>query len=260
VYDPTERRGPARFLQQTYSDWDYVNVAKLFRTQECDAYERLALGELIDSTTGDYRKSILQLFDQLNQDDSSSAIFRAFVTMKLYEIARMRPEEWGFQWAPDATRHIQQLQDLGAGQLQSGDWMVRGQVAKFEKPLQKYFVEARKVSLENEAEFLRQIARQTCEQGLVFAGFVDGTGKPVLHETTIPGGELWGWDASSSTVQLLFRRAASGALEKTGSPMPYTPLLAFSGDRQKILLDAQQAMAQPAGSIASVLPPFFSGL
>jgi hypothetical protein len=261
VYDPAERRGPVRFLQQTYSDWDYAQVTKLFRTQECDAYERLGLGELIDSNTGNYRKSILQLFDRLNQDENSSAIFRAFVTMKLYEIARMRPMEWGFQWAPDSARHIEHLHDLGAGQLQSGDWMVRDQVAKFEKPLQKYFAEARKVSLENEAESLRQIARQTSEQGFVFAGFIDSEGSPVLHDTTIPAAELWGWDASSSSVQLLFRRAsAGGVLEKIGNPMPYTPLLAFPGDRRKILLDAQQAMAQSTGPITSALPPFFSGL
>jgi hypothetical protein len=257
IYDPTERRNALHFTPQTYSDWDYVKVTKLFRTQECDAYERLGLGEWIDSNTGNYQKPVLQLFDQLNQDDDSSAIFRAFVTMKLYELARMRPLDWGLQWAPDAARNIRKLEELGAGELQSGDWMVRSQAAKYEKELKMFFADARTVSLEKEAQFLRQLARQTCEQGFLFAGFVGLDGTPVLRQITIPGAEYWGWDARSTSAGLLFRRASNGAnLEKLGEPMPGTPLLVFPGDRGKILLDAQRA----PGAMAAVLPPFFTGL
>ncbi|HUD83478.1 MAG TPA: hypothetical protein VMQ67_08235, partial [Candidatus Saccharimonadales bacterium] len=257
IYDPTERRNALHFTPQTYSDWDYVKVTKLFCTQECDAYERLGLGEWIDSNTGNYQKPVLQLFDQLNQDDDSSAIFRAFVTMKLYEMAQMRPLDWGLQWAPDAARNIRKLEELGAGELQSGDWMVRSQAAKYEKELKMFFADARTVSLEKEAQFLRQLARQTCEQGFLFAGFVGLDGTPVLRQITIPGAEYWGWDARSASVGLLFRRASNGAnLAKLGEPMPGTPLLVFPGDRGKILLDAQRA----PDAMAAVLPPFFTGL
>jgi hypothetical protein len=257
IYDPAERRNALRFMRQSYSDWDYVKVRKLFRTQECDAYERLGLGDWIDSNTGNFQKPMLQLFDQLNQDDNSSAIFRAFVTMKLYELARTRPLDWGLQWAPDAARNIRKLEELGAGELQSGDWMVRSKAAKYERELQMFFAEARTVSLENEAQFLRRLARQTCEQGFVFAGFVGLDGAPVLRRIVIPRAEYWGWDARSASAGLLFRRASNGAdLEKLGEPMPCTPLLVFPGDRGKILLDAQQA----ARATAAGLPPFFSGL
>jgi hypothetical protein len=261
IYDPTENRGSVEFTAQTYSDWDYVKVTRLFRTQECDAYARLGLGELIDSTTGNYQKSILQLFDQLNEDDNSSALFRAFVTMKLDELARMRPLEWGLQWAPDASRDAQELRDLGAGRIQSGDWMSREQVEKYEKPLQKHFLRARKISVEAEGQFLRQLVRQTCEQGFLFAGFAGAGGTPVLRQTSVPGAEYWGWSAQSGLAALLFRRAANGGnLEKLGDPMPYTPLLVFPGDRRKILLDAQQATSQSAAETVAFLPPFFSGL
>jgi hypothetical protein len=257
IYDPAERRDGVHFIAQTYSDWDYVKVTKLFRTQECDAYERLGLGEWIDSNTGNYQKPLLQLFDQLNQDDNTSAIFRAFVTLKLYDLARMRPLEWGLQWAPDAARNIRKLEELGAGELKSGDWMARGQTAKYERELEAFFAGARMVSLEKEAQFLRQLARQSCEHGFIFAGFVGLDGAPVFRRIVIPEAEYWGWDARSSSARLLFRRAPDGAtLEKLGEPMPGTPLLVFPGDRRKILIDAQQA----AGATAAVLPPFFSGL
>jgi hypothetical protein len=261
VYDPAERHGPLHFVQEEYSDWDYVKVTKLFRTQECDAYERLGLGALIDSNTGDYQKPMLKLFDQLNQDENSMAVFRAFVMMRLYELAQMRPLEWGLQWAPDAAREIRKLQELGAGGLQSGDWMVRAQAAKYEKELQKCFAEARTVSLEKNAQFLRQLARQTCEQGFIFAGFVGSDAAPVLRRITIPGAEYWGWDTRSRAAGLLFRRGSNGAdLEMLGEPMPFTPLLVFPGDRRKILLDTQQGMAPAAVVPAADLPPFFSGL
>jgi hypothetical protein len=263
VYDPAERRNAPHFSQQTYSDWDYIKIIKLFRTQECDAYDRLGLGEWIDSNTGNFQKPVLQLFDQLNQDDNSSAIFRAFVTIKLYELARMRPLDWGLQWAPDAARNIRRLEELGAGDLQSGDWMVRGQAAKYEKELRMFFAEARTVPLWNEAQFHCELARQTCEQGFLFAGFVGLDGAPILRRIVIPRAEYWGWDARSASASLLFRRASDGAaLEKLGEPMPCTPLLVFPGDRRKILLDAQPAAgaAASAASAASVLPPFFSGL
>ena len=33
------------FVQTAYSDWDYIKVKRLYRTRECDSYERLGLGE-----------------------------------------------------------------------------------------------------------------------------------------------------------------------------------------------------------------------
>jgi hypothetical protein len=257
IYDPAEKPNELHFVQQTYSDWDYLKVRKLFRTQECDAYERLGLGDWIDSNTGSYKKPILQLLDQLNRDDESSAVFRAFVTMKLYDLARMRPLAWGLQWAPDAAREIRKLEELGAGEIQSGDWMVRAQSEKYENELRKFFAQARTVSLEKEAQFHRGLARKTCEQGFLLAGYVGLDGEPALRRIVIPGAEYWGWDARSSSVGLLFRRAPGATdVERLGEPMSGSPLLVFPGDRRKILIDSEQA----AGATASVLPPFFNGL
>jgi hypothetical protein len=144
---------------RSYDNWDYANFIRKFRTQECETFERIGLGELIDPNTGNYQKSILQLFDQLNQEDYSSAVFRAFVTLKLNALAGLRPEQWAMQWSPGAARHIQMLKDLGAPDLKSGDWMVRSKIAKYEAPLKKYFDSVRGVSVENQAKFLRRFCR-----------------------------------------------------------------------------------------------------
>ena len=103
VYDPAQYRDNARFLPEAYSDWDYISILRSNRTQECESFERIGLAELIDANTGHYQKPILQLFDQLNRDDSSSAIFRAARTSSLLVVTDM-PSATGTAQAGDSVR------------------------------------------------------------------------------------------------------------------------------------------------------------
>ena len=101
VYDPRRFHDTSRFVPQTYSDWDYSSIIKTNRAPECDSFERIGLGDLIDPNTGNYQKPILQLFDQLNRDDNASALFRAFVTMKLISPWPISARTNGdMQWCP----------------------------------------------------------------------------------------------------------------------------------------------------------------
>src|SRR3954467_114408 len=155
--------------------------------------QRLGLNELIDSNTGHYRKSILELLDGLLQDTDSSALFRAFVSLKLFEIADMRPAEWGLQWSPSATLHLQALKSLGAQNLHSGEWLVTNLVDQYIGPLEEYFRRVRSLSFEKEARFFQRLARRACETGFDFAGFVDPHGETVLTRTNSASKEYWGW-------------------------------------------------------------------
>jgi hypothetical protein len=261
VYDPSDSRDASRFAIQSYSDWDYATVKKMFRTQECETFERIGLGELIDPNTGNYQKSILQLFDQLNQEENSSAVFRAFVTLKLFALAELRPEQWGMQWAPSTARHIQALKDMGATDLKSGDWMVRSQSAKYEAPLQRLFERARGVSLEKQAKFLQQLARATCDADFSYAGFIDVNGHPVLRQINAPVPEYWGWGGGSRSPILLLRKTGgAAAFDKIAEPLPFTPVFVFNGDRRRLLNETARATSYPASQIAGILPPFFAGL
>jgi hypothetical protein len=259
VYDPVGSRDTPHFVQQSYDDWDYSEVKKLFRTEECNTFERLGLGDLIDPNTGNYQKPILELLDQLNHEENASAVFRAIVTLKLFALAGLRPEEWGLRWAPGAAQHLQALKDLGALDLKSGDWLVRSQLGKYETPLQKYFEKARTVPLEKQAKFLRQLVRETCLAGFSFAGFVDGAGRPVLRQINSPAADYWGWGGRAASAVLLFRKAGGGeALDKIAEPLPFTPLFVFMGDRQNLVHEAAQAAAYPASQAAAILLPFFA--
>jgi hypothetical protein len=260
VYDPAASPDFLHFVTKSYSDWDYAAVNPLSRIQECQAFARIGLGELIDSNTGNYQKPVLQLFDLLNQADNASALFRAFVTLKLFAMAESRPEDWGMQWCPDAARHIQALQEA-APDLKSGDWLVPVQSVKYETPLRKCFERMRNVSLQKQAQFLQQLASQTCTAAFSYAGFIDVDGRPVLRQIIPSVPEYWGWDSGSRSAVLLLRNTGGAAvLDKVAEPLPFSPLFIFNGDRQRLLNETARAASYPAGQMTDILPPFFAAL
>jgi hypothetical protein len=260
VYDPEIYRDTVRFGHETYSDWDYDTILKTNRTAECESFERIGLGDLIDPNTGNYQKSILQLLDQLSRDDNSTAIFRAFVSMRLFDIARLRAADWGMNWCPSAARHYQALKDLGALDLKSGDWMAPAPLAKYEAAFARYFDRARKTSLEKEAALLERLTQQACQTDFSFAGYVDAEGRPVVRHSTAAWQEYWGWGANPESALLLFRKPGAGPFQKLAEPLPFTPLFTFNGDRRALLNDTTQAVSYPVAQTAEILPPFFAGI
>jgi hypothetical protein len=259
VYDPSASPIILRFSQQYYDAYNWADIQKGPRLPECESFERLGLGELIDPNTGNYLKPILQLLDQLNKETNASAVFRAIVTLKLFDLARPRPEEWGLQWCPGAAQHLQGLTDLGAMDLRSGDWMVPSQSVKYEAPLRKYFESAGAVSLERQARFLQHLVGETCRAGFTFAGFVDGDGRLVLQPLHSPATEYWGWGNRPPSAVLLFRKGSGGeALNRIAEPLPFTPLFVFKDDCRKLLKEAEQAVPYPAGQAVAILLPLFA--
>lgn len=259
VYDPEIFNDTSRFIPTAYSDWDFSEITKSNRTAECETFERIGLGDLIDPNTGNYQKPVFQLLDQLNRDDNASPLFRAVVALKLFGLAQLRPDDWGWQWCPAAARELQALKDLGALDLKSGDWMVRVPAAKYEAPLQNYFAKARLVPLEKEARLLEQLAQQTCQTDFTYAGFIDIDGRPMLRHLTMPVAEYWGWSGGSESAVLLLRKTpGANGLVKVTDPLPLTPLFIFNGERRQLLDDTLRDTSYPRGQTADILPPFFS--
>lgn len=261
VYDPIKFPDNLRFEQASVSTWDYTNITLMGLTKEARAFQDMGIGDLIDPNTGNYQKPILQLLDELNRDTETSAMFRAFVSLKLYAIAELHPSAWGVQWSPSAPVHIQALKDLGAANLRSGDWLVRNQYATFEQPLENYFEKARAISLEKQARFFQMLTRQACDAGFAFAGFVDAKGSPVTSRTSVAGTECWGWSTRSDSPVLLFRRTGGNdAWKQLDDPLPFSPLFVFNEDRRRLLDRAAAGTLYPVRSTTALLPPLFSGI
>jgi hypothetical protein len=261
IYDPKKSPSNLRFEQQSIDSWDYIKVEYKGLARECFAFQRLGLGDLLDPNTGGYQKTILELLDRINQDTDSSAIFRAYVSLKLFAVPEQRPLEWGLQWAPSAAKHIQTLKEKRAGELQSGDWLVPSQISMYEEPLKKHFEQARAISFQNEASFFHRLTWQACSKGFAFAGFIDAAGNPVITRTNAIRGEYWGWASRSRSPALLLRRTEGGSnWQKLDEPLRLTPLFIFLGDRGLLLDQTAKATFYPLRSAGAVLPPLFNGL
>lgn len=273
VYDTEDKDTPTdhvAYVRKPYSDLDYSSFDKLKTNQESVTYDHLELTNLIGGETGDYQKPILQLLDQLNQE-KSSAVFRAIVSLRLFALADLRRREWGLVWCPDAAKHIQAIKDLGAQSLRSGDWMIPSVRDKMtpsgetiENALSKHFTAACAVSLEKQARFLQELTHDACAAGFAFAGFVESDGRPVLrpispYDPSWSDPDYWGWDnGHTPSVALLFRKTTGGnALLKITDPLPFTPLFVFQGDRQRLVNHAAVDATYPASQVEDVLPRFF---
>ena len=261
LYDPQKYPGTLRFEENYIDSWDYVKVEEIGLTKESDAFQRLGLRDLVDSNTGNYQISILELLDRLSQDRDSSGIFRAFLALKLSELAALRPTDWGLQWSPSASTHLQILKASGGAFVKSGDWMVPNQVALYETPLRKHFEQMRAISFDKEARFFHQLARQACEAGFAFAGFVDAKGVPKVNKSNAIRGEFWGWSSRTSLPALLLRKTTGAdAWQKLDEPLPFTPLFVFLGDRRLVLEQSAKATLYTLRGPEAALPPLFAGL
>ncbi len=261
VYDPTQFPDQAQFEQSSYDDWDYTNVSYIGMIKESRSFQDWQLGDLIDPNTGNYQKSILQLLDQISQDQEASAIFRAYISLRLFEIAELRPVEWGLSWCPGAAVHIQSLKDLGAGNLRSGDWLVGARYPVYEQALKQYFDRARANSLERQARFFKLLDRRACEAGFDYVGFADANGYPRFNQANSTGLECWGWSLRSYSPAVVLRRTeASQPWVKPDALLPFTPLFVFREDRRVLLKQASDTSGYPSPAVSSFLPPLFSGL
>jgi len=261
IYDPTQYFDQLYLQQKSFDDWDYTNALSLGLTKESALFQNLGLRDLIDPNTGNYAKSILQLLDELSQNNDASAMFRAYVSLRLFEIAELRPVDWGLLWSPGAAPHIQNLRGLGALELHSGDWMIPKQYRISEKPFKEYFAQARTNSLEKQAEFFQVLTRRACGAGFAFAGFADVNGKPVLNQIDPGALEVWGWNRrSSSLVRLLRRTTGNEAWQPVEPLLPFTPLFVFGEDRHKLLTAVAAATQYPLAAAEPFLPPLFSGI
>jgi hypothetical protein len=265
IYDPRAHPDALHFERYTNSDWDYKRIEPLGLLQEAAAFQhRIRVRELIDSNTGRYQKSVLEVLDQINAETDrndasrySSPLFCGWLSMRVFELARLRPTDWGLQWCPSAAHHLQELEKWSADKIQSGDWMVPDRLRHGED-LQKCFDAVRGRSFQKEGIFLQRLARRACEAGFDFAGFVDAQGKPRALRPNVSRGEYWGWSAGSRTPALVFRTSTEG--EPCQPPLAFSPLFALREDRRALLAQAANSAQTPISTMEQNLPPLFSGL
>lgn len=258
VYDPGHSPGSIAFNPAQY-DSAHFGVEDLGRPKERDTFERVRLKQLMDQDGAKYLEPLLGILDALNRETESSPLFRAFLALRLCEIIELRPVEWGGAWSPALAADRQRLQELGAGALQSGDWMCPDRARPLERALEEHFQRARQVSYWQQARFLYELTRRTVAAGVALAGRADALGKPLLGAAPADQAELWGWAGGQRKPALLFRYRASGETYVPVNPaLPFTPLFILRADRRQLLSETTQAAAGRASELGAYLPPLFA--
>lgn len=163
VYDPRESPGALNFAQKEFGSLDY-NVQEPTPSPERELYRRLGLENILDAATGKYQASLLQVLDDINLDRTASALFRAWLFMRICEMIDAQPVQWSAIWTPSLAQDRTNLVRLGALQIRSGDWFVPAKSAAAPR-FGSHFNRVTH-SYARQAAFFKRLAPQISAQGL----------------------------------------------------------------------------------------------
>lgn len=257
IYDPKDSPEALVFRRQEFIS--NVQFEELGRIAESSAFELAGLKQLFDSSGANYGGALLNILDQINREEKSSPLFRAWLALRLLELLELRPVSWGAAWSSAVIADWQRLRELGVGDLRSGDWLVPTRQREWEGRLEEYFKATRSVSYVAQARFLHALACRASEAGFALVGHVASDGKPPLGAAPPDGLELWGWAANPRVPSLLFRyHSTEKRFAAVSAPLPFSPLLIFRGDRRQLPTKVRESLGTRASDAGAYLPPLFA--
>lgn len=235
---------------------------------ECEFFLRSGIRTIVapEGERGRGGISLLAIMDAIKDGDRFDPVFRAAVHLRLAALARVRPLEWGWAWAPTAQEHARALESVATSTelgIRSTDWLLPGENPRrreLEGRLGALYAAMPRVSYELQARALRRIASEGVTRGTVFSGFTGPDGQPVLHPRAPAALLLWGWPRSGDRPVVVFARGGAGEPWRAVADSPiFGPLFAPPVPPAQILGEIRDALRIPADSpeLSGQLPPFF---
>lgn len=237
AYDPISSPDGIRFQKQQFADADY-EMTELPASPEKKLLEDTGLDGLASGTESGHATGALDLIEKLHHDETASPVFRAYLLNRVLTMTDARPDQFGMQWAPALKPLRKKLRELGAEDIQPGDWIVPRRIEKFTASMQSYFNEAKKTALKKQAVFLYELTSKAASDGFQFVGYVDPETKlpTAVADAAMNLGELWGWAGETKRPALLYRYdTASEGYNTVRPPLPFSPLFVFPADRPKMI-------------------------
>lgn len=257
LYDPERSQAALLFQREVFRRFQ-AELHDGGPAPEAAAFVRAGLHDLIHGTPSRFRRPLLQCLDLLNTETEVSSVFRAFLALRLHRIMELQPGAWGVPWAPALAAHRQRLIELGAADIQSGDWLVPDVNRRLAARLEEHFRLARQVSYVRQARHLQPAILRAYREGFAFAGFVDAAGHLVLADAGEVTRELWGWRRDTRAPgRVLGTDAALPPKGAVDAALPWTPVFVFRGDPSAILRSNSEASSAEAISMRPYLPPLF---
>jgi len=248
-YDPVESPTSLQFVEKEFAPTD-VNVEEPTPTPERELYDRTGLARLLDSNTGKYQASLLQVLDDINQDRQASPVFRAWLFARVCEMIDLQPAQWGSIWSPSFVKDRDELMRLGAKQIHSGDWFIPAANSQRAPALVPFFDRAAVHSYARESSFFKRLLPKAVESGVKIAGYVNVDGEPIFR--TAGATSLWGLAASDQKPTLLYEN-----MRHIVRALPFTPLFVFGGNATDLIDTTLQAAGYSANAVGlpETLPP-----
>lgn len=257
IYDPGMKAETPMFLPTTYTvqrsafgaggDGE-VSAKRLSAASEC--LSRLELNRMTDAAGSKFERPLLRVFDDLVDDQSASAIFKAYLMQQFGVVLKVRPYAWGLEYCASLRNDLDELEVLCDGTpLRSQDWLLERKRMQLGPKLTAFFNGLQNRNYLAEARLHRQVVHGVLKAGLQFGGFIDSTGRPhVLGEARSAKGL---WALSADGQKLTPYVLATDAQQKAGpetagfSPVFFVPL-----DREAFLAEAgRKGPGQPGGPL-----------
>jgi hypothetical protein len=225
-FGPTQGKGVIRTRLSSTSE--FINSLQLERMTD-------EKGEI-------FRRSLLELYDEIAHNREANPIAKAYLMTTLEDMAAPRSTSWGFHLCPSLLADLRKLHlVLGKVSLRSEDWLSSDKRERFNKVLGELLGSFQNRSYLQEAQARRDLLKTAAKAGLTFAGYVETDLTLVVNKTGRIHRELWylGRDEGKPMLYAnpLADAPASGDYEapKIDDALPLSPVFALPVDRKALL-------------------------
>ncbi len=265
-YEPDPSQSTVLFISKSYTrvgspgeyQGDAVTTLRLSPTSEF--MNQLDIGRVTDEKGERVLKSLLEVFEKVVRDKTGSPIARAYIMLRLEDMMRLRPREWGLHYCTTLQQDLRSLhQALGVTGLRSEDWLVSAAREKWLSPLTTFFAPLQSRAYLREAVARRNYLRAATTAGLKFAGYVETDQTLSLNKAGRNGGELWVLGRDKGKPLLVANPAAGNSAADKSKPIqvpgaePLSPVFFVPMDRQALVQQYKDALS--ANGMDSTPPP-----
>lgn len=204
-------------------------------SSESRSFRALDFNSLLNDDGTEYRKSILTLLDQANSMGDIDPLFQGYILQRLAEIISLRPDAWGVDYSPSATRLLDSVRAASlALRLSDSNWMRPRDKVSDAKSWVEVFATPSRASFEKEARLNRTLIDAVRKADRQFAGYLDSRGEPQLLPAFSKSSTLWALSQDFKTW-LRLPDPDANASEFGSAFAPMSPVISLPLDARQVI-------------------------
>jgi hypothetical protein len=222
-----------------------------------DLMNSLQLNRMTDSNGERFLRSLLDVLDHVVKHEKGSPIAKAYVMLRLEELAQPRAYAWGFHFSRTLQADLRDLHSITADTpLRSEDWLLPQTQTRLGKALASFFQRCQGRSYLKEATARRELLTLAAKAGLRFGGYVEVDQRLTLTNAGRAAQELWviGLDTgkpvrvpSLPTNQDASAETSSSVVQTAARPL--SPVFFLPVDRNQLLARFESVMSSSGADI-----------